>query len=175
MAKQKEIISRAEERDEETAAALALMEERTRVVLRLATRSLLWVVLLGLVVYYLIKATLWVFYALTGILLVIVLAIFFAYLIAPLVELVRKAFTTPGKGEQRLLPRSLAIAVVYAAIFGSLGVGAWVLVPRLGTQMAEITQQAPNYVTNARARAARLKPPPGQIFRLPPVSTRGAQ
>ena len=157
MAKQKEITPRAEERDEETARAVALMEEHTRVVLRLATRSLLWVVLLGLVVYYLIKATLWVFYALTGILLVIVLAVFFAYLIAPLVELVRKAFTTPGKGgEQRLLPRSLSIAVVYAVIFGSLGVGAWVLVPRLGTQMAEIAEQAPNYVTNARARAARL-------------------
>jgi predicted PurR-regulated permease PerM len=150
LTKQKEIIRRADERDEETAAGLALTEEQTRVVLRLATRSLMWVVLLGLVVYYLIKATLWVFYALTGILLVIVLAIFFAYLIAPLVELVRKAFTSPGKGEQRLLPRSLAIAVVYVAIFGSLGVGAWVLVPRLGVQMAEITQQAPNYVTNAR-------------------------
>jgi predicted PurR-regulated permease PerM len=156
LAKQKEIIRRGEERDEETVRALALTEEQTRVVLRLATRSLMWVVLLGLVVYYMIKATLWVFYALTGILLVIVLAIFFAYLIAPLVELVRKAFATPGKGEQRLLPRSLAIAVVYVAIFGSLGFGAWVLVPRLGVQMAEIAQQAPNYVTNARARAARL-------------------
>ena len=156
MAKQKEIIRSVEERDEETAAALALTEERTRVVLRLATRSLMWVVLLGLVIYYLIKATLWVFYAMTGILLVIVLAVFFAYLIAPLVELVRKAFTRPGKGEPRPLPRSLAIAVVYAVIFGSLGVGAFVLVPRLGVQMGEITQQAPNYVTNARARAARL-------------------
>jgi predicted PurR-regulated permease PerM len=156
LAKQKEIIRSVEERDEETAAALALTEERTRVVLRLATRSLMWVVLLGLVIYYLIKATLWVFYALTGILLVIVLAVFFAYLIAPLVELVRKAFTRPGKGEPRPLPRSLAIAVVYAVIFGSLGVGAFVLVPRLGVQMGEITQQAPNYVTNARARAARL-------------------
>ena len=144
-----------QEHDERTAAALALTEERARVVLRLASRSLLWVVLLGLVVFYLIKATLWVFYALTGILLVIVLAIFFAYLISPLVELVRKALTTPGGGG-RLLPRSLAIAVVYVAIFGSLGVGAWALFPSLGRQMAEITQQAPNYVTNARARAARL-------------------
>ena len=155
MAKQKDIIRHEAERGEEAAAALALTEERTRVVLRLATRSLLWVVLLGLVVYYVIKATLWVFHALTGILLVIVLAVFFAYLISPLVELVRKAFTTPGGGG-RLLPRSLAIGVVYLAIFGSLGVAAWVIVPRLGVQTAEIAQQAPTYVTNARARAARL-------------------
>ena len=153
--KQKNILRQEAARDEEADAALALTEARTRVVLRLATRSLMWVVLLALLVYYLIKATLWVFYALTGILLVIVLAVFFAYLIAPLVELVRKALSTPG-GEERLLPRWLAISVVYVAIFGSLGVGAWVLTPRLGTQMADIATNAPQYLMNARTRAERL-------------------
>src|SRR5919107_4895416 len=115
LAKRRRVEDLEEQQDEETRAEVSQTEARARVVLRLATRSLMWVVLLGLLFYYLIKATLWVFYALTGILLVIVLAIFFAYLIAPLVELVRKAFATPGKGgEQRLLPRSLSIAVVYA-------------------------------------------------------------
>src|SRR5919112_2948722 len=123
LAKRRRVEDLEEQQDEETRAEVSQTEARARVVLRLATRSLMWVVLLGLLFYYLIKATLWVFYALTGILLVIVLAIFFAYLIAPLVELVRKAFTSQGRGgEQRLLPRSLAIAVVYVAIFGSLGV-----------------------------------------------------
>jgi predicted PurR-regulated permease PerM len=155
LAKQKDIVRQEGREDEETAAAVALMESHTRVVLRLATRSLMWVVLLGLLVYYLIKATLWVFYALTGVLLVIVLAIFFAYLISPLVELVRKSLSTGGE-PQRLLPRWLAIGLVYVVIFGSLGLGAWVLTPRLGTQMAEIAQQAPDYLTNARKRAERL-------------------
>jgi predicted PurR-regulated permease PerM len=143
-----------ERQDEETDAAVALTEAKTRVVLRLATRSLMWVVLLALVLYYLIKATLWVFYAMTGILLVIVLAIFFAYLIAPLVELVRRPFS--ARGRERVMPRGLAIGVVYLAIFGSLGIGAWVLTPRLGAQMAEIAKQTPDYVVNAKKRADRL-------------------
>jgi predicted PurR-regulated permease PerM len=54
------------------------------------------------------------------------------------------------------MPRGLAIGVVYLVIFGSLGVGAVVLTPRLGTQMAEIAQNAPDYVGNAQKRAERL-------------------
>lgn len=154
MAKHRRIDHFEEREDEETRAALALTEANTRVVLRLATRSLMWVVLLGLFFYYLIKATLWVFYALTGILLVIVLAIFFAYLIAPLVELVRRPFN--ARGQERVMPRWMAIGVVYLVIFGSLLVGAWVLTPRLGAQMADMAKQAPDYVVNAQKRAERL-------------------
>lgn len=154
LAKEKTIVRPELTGDEEASAALALTEERARVVLRLASRSLLWVAVLVLVIYYLFEAVRWVFYALTGVLLVVVLAIFFAYLISPLIELVRKMFSTPKN--ERLLPRTAAIAVVYFVIFGSLGLGAWVLTPRLGTQMAEITQQAPGYITNAQERASRL-------------------
>ena len=125
MTKHRERVRHTEEHDEAADAALALTERRTRLVLRLASRSLLWVAVLVLFIYYLFEAVRWVFYALTGVLLVVVLAIFFAYLIAPLVELVRKAFATKGKGDDpRLLPRTAAIALVYAAIFGSLGLGA---------------------------------------------------
>src|SRR5947199_1495025 len=127
-------------RDDESRAAVSLTEAKTRVVLRLATRSLLWIAFLVLILYYLFKAALWAFDTLTGILLVIVLAIFFAYLIAPLVELVRRPFN--ARGRERVMPRWLAIAVVYIAIFGSLGVGASVLVPRVGVQMAEIASNA---------------------------------
>lgn len=154
MAKDRHLSPQEEPKDEEIAAAVSLTEAKTRVVLRLASRSVLWVAVLVLVIYYLFEAVRWVFVALTSVLLVVVLAIFFAYLIAPLVELVRRPFN--ARGRERVMPRGLAIGVVYLAIFGSLGVGAWILVPRLGTQMAEITQNAPNYMTNARARASRL-------------------
>jgi len=157
LAKQKTVVRQESLEDEEAAAALALTKERTRVVLRMASRSLLWVAVLVLVIYYLFETVRWVFYALTGVLLVVVLAVFFAYLIAPLVELVRKGLATHNRrGETRLLPRTAAIAVVYVAIFGSLGLGAWVLMPRVGTQLAELAQQAPTYLTNARERAKRL-------------------
>src|ERR687889_1614471 len=141
LAKRRRVEDLEEQQDEETRAEVSQTEARARVVLRLATRSLMWVVLLGLFFYYLIKATLWVFYALTGILLVIVLAIFFAYLIAPLVELVRRPFN--ARGRERVMPRGVAIGIVYLVIFGSLAVGGWVLTPRLGAQMADIATNAP--------------------------------
>jgi predicted PurR-regulated permease PerM len=164
LAKQKSTIQQREH-DEELAAAVALTEAKTRVVLRHSTRSLLWVILLGLGLYYLIKATLWVFYALTGILLVVVLAIFFAYLIAPLVELVRRAFSQ--RGREHLMPRGLAIGVVYIAIFGSLTLATVVLVPRVGNQMAELAQKVPDYLTSARTRAEGLNALSRQL-NLPP-------
>jgi predicted PurR-regulated permease PerM len=154
LAEENDTLQHTEQLDEEMAAAVALTEARTRVVLRLGTRSALWIAFLVLVLYYFIEAVRWVFYALTGVLLVIVLAVFFAYLIAPLVELVRKPFN--ARGRERVMPRGLAIGVVYLVIFGSLGVGAVVLTPRLGTQMAEIAQNAPDYVGNAQKRAERL-------------------
>ncbi|MFL6334091.1 MAG: AI-2E family transporter [Pyrinomonadaceae bacterium] len=154
MTKQKTVVPQKTHEDEETDAALAPFEQRTRLALRLGSRSLLWVAVLVLIIYYLFEAIRWVFYALTGVLLVVVLAIFFAYLIAPLIELVRKMFATPKS--ERLLPRTAAIGLVYAAIFGSLALGGWVLTPRLGAQMADIAQQAPTYLTNAKARADRL-------------------
>ena len=157
LAKQKTIVRPDLTEDEAAAIALAQTKEHTRVVLRMASRSLLWVAVLVLVIYYVFETVRWVFYALTGVLLVVVLAIFFAYLISPLIELVRKGLSTRDrKGEPRPLPRTAAIAIIYVAIFGSLGLGAGVLTPRLGTQMAELTQQAPGYITNAQQRADRL-------------------
>lgn len=157
MAKQKTIVRQETHEDEEAAASLAQTEERARVVLRLATRSALWVAVLVLIIHYAFETVRWVFHALTGVLLVIVLAIFFAYLISPLIELVRRGFSTQrGGGEPRLLPRTVAIALVYVFIFGSLGLGAWVLIPSVGKQMTDIAQQAPDYITNAQQRAERL-------------------
>jgi predicted PurR-regulated permease PerM len=155
--KQNNTLRDGEQPDGEVAAEVALAEARARAVLRLATRSVLWVAVLILVIHYAFETVRWVFYALTGVLLVIVLAIFFAYLISPLIELVRRGFSSRGRdGSARLLPRTLAIGVVYVAIFGSLGLGAWVLTPSLGAQMGEIAKNAPDYVTNARERAKRL-------------------
>ena len=115
--RQENIVRQDERRDDESRASVALTEAKTRVVLRLASRTTLWVAVLVLLIYYLFEAVRWVFDALTGILLVVVLAIFFAYLIAPLIELLRRPFN--ARGRERVMPRWLAIAVVYLALFGS--------------------------------------------------------
>ncbi len=135
-------------------AQLAAMEERTRLVLRLASRSLLRIIFLSLVFYFLIKGALWVFYALTGVLLLVVLAIFFAYLVAPLIDLVRRPFTLGGRNRE--LPRVAAIAIVYVGLFGSLFLAVQLLSPRLSAQMSQLAEQAPKYLENSRARATKL-------------------
>ena len=81
----------------------------------LQTRAILRVIFMVLAV----AATLWLLHALIGVLLLVVLAIFFAYLVAPLVEFACRPFNVRGHGHA--LPRALAIGVVYLLIFGSLG------------------------------------------------------
>ena len=131
------------------------------------TRAILRIIFIALAV----AAVLFILYELTGVLLLVVLAIFFAYLIAPLVEMVRRGFNIGGR--ERVMPRALAIGIVYVVIFGSLITTATILMPRLGAQMAEFTRNAPDYLTNAKSRAQSLDRFYDQL-RLPPTVRRTA-
>jgi predicted PurR-regulated permease PerM len=104
--------------------------------------------------WYAAKAALWALYLLEGVILLVVLAIFFAYLIAPLVEFVRRPFNV--RRREHIIPRPLAIGIVYVVIFGAIGISLTFLLPRLGTQMTEFAKQAPAYFTSASARAQSL-------------------
>lgn len=119
------------------------------------TRVILRVIFIALAV----AAVLWLIYALEGILLLIVLAIFFAYLIAPLVEFVRRPITL--RGRQRPMPRVLAIGIVYVLLFGGLGVTTYALLPKVGKQLTQFAEQAPAYLLTARGRAQKLN----QLYR----------
>jgi len=109
---------------------------QTRAVLRLV----------GLLVF--LSAGLWMLYALQGVILLLVLSTFFAYLIAPLVELVVRPISVAG--HRWLIPRAFAIGIVYLVLFASIGVTSYVLLPRLGTQVVEFSRQVPSYVAHAR-------------------------
>ena len=59
---------------------------------------------------------------------------------------------------QRARPRAcsappLAIGIVYLLIFGALGLGGSLLLPRLGAQLGQFAEQAPAHLESARARA----------------------
>jgi predicted PurR-regulated permease PerM len=155
-----------------SAAELAATEEKTRLVLKLVSRSLLRIILITLAVYFLIKGAFWIVYALTGVLLLVVLAIFFAYLVAPLVEIVRRPLNV--RGRVREVPRLAAIAIVYVAIFGSLLIVVQLLTPRLSAQVTELTKQAQVYASSARKRAERLNEIYARL-NLPPEVRASAQ
>ena len=119
------------------------------------SRAILRIVMIVLAALVAVGVGLWMLRALTGVLLLLVLSIFFAYLIAPLVEFVHRPFKM--RGREHMMPRALAIGVVYLVLFGSFGIALSLLLPRLGTQITEFAQKAPDYITSARARSEGLK------------------
>ena len=117
----------------------------------LQTRAILRVIFIIL----LVAALLWMLYALEGVILLLILAIFFAYLIAPLVEFMQRPFKLGGR--ERVIPRGVAIGIVYLIIFAAVGITFYILVPRVGNQLTEFAKQSPTYLTNARGRVEVLR------------------
>jgi len=114
---------------------------QTRVVLRI------------IVLLLAVAALLWIIYKLTAVILLVVLSIFFAYLVAPLVDLVQRPIRV-GKRE-RMMPRGLAIAIVYVVLFVGIGLAIYFLAPQLGAQFPEFKKQATEYyktITNTSDR-----------------------
>lgn len=114
------------------------------------TRAILRVIFIVLAV----AAVLWILYALEGVILLVVLAIFFAYLIAPLVEFVRRPIRF-GRG-QRAMPRALAIGIVYLLLFGSIGASAYILLPKIGGQINDFAARQPTYLEVLQGRTQTL-------------------
>src|SRR5512135_741142 len=91
---------------------------------------------------------LWALYGLRGVLLLLVLAVFFAYLVAPPVRLLRRPVS--ARGRRFVLPLPLAIGVTYVAIFGSLALAVIVLLPILNREIAGLAREAPGYLARAQ-------------------------
>ena len=138
-------ISKRETREfAETAAAAAATASwpQTRAILRL------------IFIITAVAAAMWALYMLQGVLVLLVLSIFFAYLVAPLVEFFRRPFKV--RGRERLMPRVAAIAVVYVLLFGTLGLTVFLLLPQIGDQFTELGKQAPAYYKGISERVQSL-------------------
>ena len=96
-----------------------------------------------------VAAALWTLYRLAGVLLLLVLAVFFAYLVAPLVEKLRRAIAV--RGRKLVLPRPAAIGVIYVLLFGSIAAACVLLLPVLDDQLGQLAREVPGYVTRVQA------------------------
>jgi predicted PurR-regulated permease PerM len=121
-------------------AAVQATGPQTRAIVRIVSISLM--ILVGFI------AAIFVLRALTGVLLLLVLAIFFAYLVSPLIEFLRRPIYLGGK--RRVMPRPLAIGIIYLILFGALGIGISFLYPSLKNQVEEFAHNAPQYFQNAK-------------------------
>lgn len=100
----------------------------TRVVLRV------FIVLLAVI------GVLWVIYKITGILLLLVLSIFFAYFVSPLVEFLRRQRTIGGR--TIAIPKVVAIALAYLIILAAIVFAVFVILPSLSNQFPQFADQA---------------------------------
>src|SRR5437763_8835439 len=124
--------------------------KETAVAAWVQTRVVLRIILLILAV----AALLWIIYNLPTVLLLLVLSIFFAYLVAPLVDLVEKPVHIAGR--DRKMPRGLAIGVVYLFLFAVVGAGIYFLVPQFAAQLPEFKKQATAYYKTITTTPARI-------------------
>ncbi|MCU1381583.1 MAG: family transporter [Acidobacteria bacterium] len=95
-----------------------------------------------------VGAAIWVAHRLGRIVLVLVLAMFFAYVIAPLVDLAQHPISI--RGRSRRLPRGVAIAVIYLLLTGMLAAGAALLWPSAASQIDAAIASAPAYTESFR-------------------------
>ena len=81
--------------------------------------------------------------SLTYLFFLVVLAIFFAYLLSPLVNLIRKPFK--DRSIERFMPRPLAIVIAYFLVFTAIGVSIASIAPVASEQARELGRNLPAY------------------------------
>jgi predicted PurR-regulated permease PerM len=86
--------------------------------------------------------------SLTYLLFLIVLAVFFAYLINPLVNLIRRPFENAGSG--KMMPKALAIAISYLLVFSVIGAAVYWLAPKASEQAKAFVANVPAYTQSVQ-------------------------
>ncbi|MEQ1763897.1 MAG: AI-2E family transporter [Pyrinomonadaceae bacterium] len=102
--------------------------------------------------------------SLTYLFFLLVLSLFFAYLISPLVNLIRTPFK--ARSIERFMPRSLAIAISYLLVFSVLGITIASVAPQVSQQARDFAANLPSYgasvqrtVQDLNRRFERLRVP----------------
>lgn len=92
--------------------------------------------------------------SLTYLFFLVVLSVFFAYLIDPIVKLIRKPFKS--RSIDRIMPRSLAIVIAYVIVFTAVGYAISNVAPRVIAQGKEFGTNLPAYGRAIQQRANEL-------------------
>jgi predicted PurR-regulated permease PerM len=116
----------------------------------LSTRNVIRTILLVLAILFVITVAAALIYWLRGLILLIVLAIFFGYLLAPLIDLIQSPALK--RNRPRLMPRVVAIAIVYLMIFVMLWISLSYLLPVISDQISQLTEQVPSYANQISER-----------------------
>ncbi|MGB2751093.1 MAG: AI-2E family transporter [Pyrinomonadaceae bacterium] len=129
----------------------------TRVVLDPSSpslRSILRVVIITLIILFIAGSVQTVISSIASLFFLVILSVFFAYLIDPLVRLIRRPFK--DRGQEKWMPRSFAIVIAYLLVFTVLGIAISNIAPRVIDQAKEFGANIPSYGQSLRARGNEL-------------------
>ena len=84
--------------------------------------------------------------SLTNLFFMIILAVFLAYLINPLIRMIRRPFESPRMAA--FMPRPLSIALSFLIVIGVLALGVTLLAPSVAEQAKEFATNVPTYTTS---------------------------
>ena len=109
-------------------------------------RSIVRVVLITLVLLFFAGFVQNILSSLTYLFFLIILAVFFAYLIEPLIQLVRRPFENTNK--DKYMPRTLSIVMAYLIVFTVLGITIALLTPIVSEQVKQLSINLPGYASS---------------------------
>lgn len=113
-----------------------------------STRSILRTVIIVLLILSVWNFAATIFLSLTHLLFIIVLSIFLAYFIEPLVRLIQTPFGK--KDSDKFVPSSLAIAAAYLLVFAVLGIAISYIAPMVAEQAQDFINNLPSFASSLR-------------------------
>lgn len=119
-----------------------------------SVRSIIRVVIVAMVLISVFDFAKTILSSLTKLFFIVILAIFFAYLIEPLVKIIRHPFKM--RHLERFMPRAAAIVFAYVIVFTILGVAISNLAPIISNQAKEFEKNLPAYTVSIRQTIDRL-------------------
>ena len=115
-----------------------------------SVRSVVRVVLITLVILFVAGFVQNILTSLTHLFFLIVLSVFFAYLIEPLVQMIRRPFEDANR--DKYMPRPLAIATAFLIVFSVLGGAIALLTPIVVEQAKQLTINLPAYAASIQGQ-----------------------
>jgi predicted PurR-regulated permease PerM len=119
-----------------------------------SARSIMRVVVITLLLLLVAGVVQVIVSSLTSLIFLICLSVFFAYLIDPLVRVIKTPFDE--RNLEWLMPRSLAIVVAYVFVFALIGLAIAYIAPKLTEQAKEFGTNLPTYAQSLRQRSLEL-------------------
>ncbi len=113
-------------------------------------RSIIRVVIVALIIVFFAGYLQTIVTSLASLGFLLILSVFFAYLIDPLVKFIRRPFK--DRNIERIMPRSLAIVIAYLFVFTIAGVAIANIAPAVGRQAQEFGTNIPTYAQSIRQR-----------------------